>query len=145
MFDTETAAILGGLAGLILTIILYIKILPKKLDGTFTNSKAQWLHNFFHFKKLYLEEIIRFTYVLSTVTCVCVGACLVLGYQEVWGWRTTTRESTALIGIIVMVVGPIALRLTYEGIMMLILLVKNTMEINNKLPDATKATETTEN
>ena len=143
MFDTETAAILGGLAGLILTIILYIKILPKKLDGTFTNSKAQWLHNFFHFKKLYLEEIIRFTYVLSTVTCVCVGACLVLGYQEVWGWRTTTRESTALIGIIVMVVGPIALRLTYEGIMMLILLVKNTMEINNKLPNPNK--ENTEN
>ena len=145
MFTMDTAAILGGLAGLILTIVLYIKVLPKKLDGTFANSKAQWLHNFFHFKKLYLEEIIRFTYVLSTVTCVCVGACLVLGYQEVWAWRTTTRESTALIGFLVMIIGPIALRLAYEGIMMLILLVKNTMEINNKLSAPKEASTPEEN
>ena len=145
MFNMQTAAILGCLAGLILTIILYIKILPKKLDGTFSNSKAQWLHNFFRFKKLYIEEVLRFFYVLATVVCVCVGVFLLLGYYEIFqGFNYNTqeayyeRESTAVVGLILVILGPIVLRLVFEGIMMFILLVKNTMEINNKLPNPNK-------
>ena len=36
-------------------------------------------------------------------------------------------------GVAIMVIAPIAIRLTYEGIMMFILLVKNVTEINNKI------------
>ena len=34
-----------------------------------------------------------------------------------------------------MIGGPIVLRLAYEGMMLLVLLLKNTMQINNKLKD----------
>ena len=36
-------------------------------------------------------------------------------------------------GVLRMVLGPVMLRLSYEGIMMFLLLVKNTAEINQKL------------
>ena len=65
---------------------------------------------------------------------------LLLGYTESYHYSYysggyTTRESTFLYCLAVLVGGPIALRLTYEGLMMLILAVKNIMDINNKLPN----------
>ena len=58
-----------------------------------------------------------------------------LGYQEYWGYYATRKESTFLIGLAVLVGGPVSLRLAYEMLMMLILAVKNIMDINNKLPN----------
>ena len=131
----EACYSLGAIAAVIVTILLYVKVLPRKLDGTFSNNFVQFLHDFFHFKKLYLEEVLKFFFVLATVACVCIGAFLMLGYQEYWGYYATRKESTFLIGLAVLVGGPVSLRLAYEMLMMLILAVKNIMDINNKLPN----------
>ena len=135
MFNTEVALALGSIAGVVLTILLYIKVLPRKNDGTFDKPIVQFLHDFFHFKKLYLEEVLKFVYVLATVATVCVGAFLLLGYQESWSYYGgSSKESTFLYGLAMIVGGPISLRLGYEVVMMFILLVKNTIDINTKLP-----------
>ena len=42
-------------------------------------------------------------------------------------------SSLALPGLLLLVVGPVVVRLVYEGTMMFIILVKNTMQINNRL------------
>ena len=55
-----------------------------------------------------------------------------------------TTFATFFGGIAVAIVGPIVLRLAYEGIMMFILLVKNVIEINNKMKDDKKEEVTTE-
>lgn len=146
MFEMDVAAGLGAVAGLVLTILLYIKVMPKKMDGNFANKKLQLLHDFFHFKKLYLEEVLRFSYVLATVSTVCIGALTMLSYTETYSFSyysgaTTHKESNFLAGLLIVVLGPIALRLAYEGLMMFILLVKNTIEINNKLGAPKKAEE----
>ena len=133
MFETPVALALGSIAALALTIFLYVKVLPPKLDGTFNNKYLQFLFDFFHFKKLYLEEVLKFVFTLATVACITIGAFMLLGYEEYYGYYSNRRESTFLYGICLMVGGPISLRLVYEGLMMFILLVKNTMEINNKL------------
>ena len=135
MYPFEAALVLGGVATIVAIILLYVKVMPKKFDGTFKEEILQKLHDFFHFKKLYLEEVLKFIYVLATVATVCAGAFMLLAYYEDFNWYTFTSEkqSTFLYGLALIVAGPIALRLSYEVFMMFILLVKNTIEINNKL------------
>ena len=139
MFSYEVALALGSIAAVVVTVLLYIKVLPRKLDGTFENPWFQRLHDFFHFKKLYLEEVLKFLYVLATVSSVCIGVFMLLGYYESYSWSYyggghTTKESLFLYGLLMIVGGPVSIRLAYEVIMMFILLVKNTIEINNKMP-----------
>lgn len=141
MFSVDIALVLGSIAAIVLTILLYIKVMPRKLDGTFEKPFFQKLHDFFHFKKLYLEEVLKFFYVLATVTVVCMGVFMMLSYYETYSWSyygggRTEKESLFLYGLLTVVTGPIALRLVYEVSMMFILLVKNTIEINNKMPKA---------
>lgn len=140
MFNTSVAMILGGIAALVLTIWLYVKVMPRQLDGSFDNPWWQRLHDFFHFKKLYLEEVLKFVYVLATIACVCAGIFMLVAYEEVYRYSYYSgsrieKESTFLYGLCLIIAGPISLRLAYEVIMMFILLVKNTIEINNKLPE----------
>lgn len=139
MFSYEVGLTLGSIAALALTILLYIKVMPRKLDGTFDNPWLQRLHDFFHFKKLYLEEVLKFLYVLATVATVCVGVFMLLSYYESWSWSYyggghTTKESLFLYGLLMIVGGPISVRLAYEVLMMFILVVKNVIDINNKMP-----------
>ena len=129
------ALIIGSILGLVATIVLYIKVLPRKLDGTFNNRFLQFLHNYFHFKKLYIEEILKFIFTLASVSCVLNGVMLMFSVSRSYNWYTGryTTQSNFLAGLLLLVLGPVALRLTYEGLMMAILLVKNVMDINNKL------------
>ena len=135
MFDSETSIILGCLAAIAATILLYIKVLPKKKDGRLGNGFFQFLHDFFHFKKLYLEEALKGVFTLATIACVSIGFFLLIGYEGYGRYK----DSTFLYGLFTMVCGPVALRLVYEGLMMFVLLVKNVLEINNKLSSADKA------
>ena len=52
-------------------------------------------------------------------------------YDE--GYYTTSTQWRGYIGFIVMILGPIIIRITYEFIMMQILLLKNVMDINKKV------------
>lgn len=137
MFSYTVALVLGCIAALAATVLLYIKVLPRKLDGSFNNKWLQFLHDFFHFKKLYLEEVLKGIFVLATVACVCVGVFMLVSYNEIYHYSRYgsyyTKESMFLYGLLLIVGGPISLRLAYEGIMMFILLVKNVLEINGKL------------
>ena len=72
MFEMETGLVLAGIAAIIVTILLYVKVMPEANDGKL-GSTAQKIHDFFHFKKLYLEVVLKFIYVLATVTTICTG------------------------------------------------------------------------
>jgi hypothetical protein len=50
-----------------------------------------------------------------------------------YGYGYTTTTSTFGTGILIMILGPIAVRLTYELAIMFITLVQNVADINNKL------------
>lgn len=134
----EVSLVLGIISAIVLTVFLYIKVMPGKKDGTFNKGILQFLHNYFNFKKLYLEEVLKCVFSLATIACVTTGALLLISTEEVYHYSYYsgsyyTKESTFLYGLLVMVAGPIALRLVYEVMMMFILLVKNVMDINNKL------------
>lgn len=132
-------------------IFLYNKIIPKKYDGTFKNKYLQTLHDYFNFKKLYIESVLKFIFTLLTVAFVAAGIAGILSaffgifvnlsYVFQYGmsfWRVITNFFMSFIGsLFTMIIGPVCVRLVYEGVMLFILLVNNVIEINNK----TKATK----
>lgn len=130
-FDLDSAAktaagmgiglILAVIATIVLVILIYVMILPKSKDGKL-NGFFQWVHDFFHMKKLYIESVLRFFYILGTIFWLCVGFFFMF-----------VAKPVILLGLAIMVGSFIINRLLFEFNMLLILLVKNTMEINNRL------------
>ena len=53
------AATIGMIATVAAIVLLYVKVLPKKYDGKLDNKYLQWLHNYFNFKRLYIEDILK--------------------------------------------------------------------------------------
>ena len=128
-------------------VLLYLKVLPKKLDGTFSSKLLQFLHDYFNFKKLYIESVLKFIFALLTVLCIVGGVVGILssicGFfvgivdaMDYGSWYFEVVLKGTGVGILsslaVTAIGPVLIRLTYEFSMMFVLLVKNVIEINNK-------------
>ncbi len=130
----DTLIIIGILLAIAATIVLYIKVMPKKYDGKLENKFLQFLHDFFHFKTFYIEALTKFVFVLLTCACIFVGFLLLFGKIEYYGYfGATFEQSTFLYGLGLMILGPLVLRVTYEFVMMAILLVQNVISINRKM------------
>ena len=129
-FMTFVAAV----ATIILTILAYKRILPdEKRAGL--NKLGQFLHDVFNFKFLIIEKILQFLYVLSTIACVCFGISMLFGisiYHSSY-FNETYTQWYGIYGILIAVLGPIAVRLSFEVMMMGLLLIKNVIQINKKL------------
>lgn len=141
--------ILLGVAAVIAVMVLLCKnVLPASKDGTFTNKHLQAIHDYFNFKKLYIESVLKFVFTLATVICVVAGVVGLLmavfnllgGFVHLFDYGSgyfSYLMGSFVVSVLgsaaVAVLGPVVLRLAYEGTMMLILLVKNVIEINNKL------------
>ena len=153
MYSYPSVFAFSGLAvfiAVVLTIavmvLLYLKVIPKKLDGTFSNKFMQMIHDYFNFKKLFLESVLKFLFTLLTVVCVAIGVAMIattflgvfrnlfyiIRYDMPFAYLASSFFSGIFGGLATLVVGPTLVRISYEGIMMFILLVKNVIEINNK-------------
>ena len=103
-------AIIGG-------IVAYILFINKnnKLDNKF----LVWLRDFLSFKKLLLETILKVTYVILAIFI--------------------TLTSFNMIGVnffgflLYLIIGNVVLRIIYESSLMLLMIWKNTSEINKKM------------
>lgn len=127
--------ILGTLAAIAVTVLLYIFVLPEKKKEKLPKV-VKIIHDIFSFKELYLEKIFRALYVFSTVACITIGACMFLGIEIYSSSYGTYTDWYGGYGILLMLAGPVALRISFEAVMMFILLVKNVIQINNKLKAA---------
>ena len=131
--------VLGIIFAVALTVLAYIFIMPAKRANRTRNAFVKFIHNYFQFKKLYLEEVLKALFTLATIACITCGTLLLISVERYYNYSYYsggyyTNRSTFVEGLCVLVLGPIVLRLLYEGIMMFVLLVKNTIEINNKMP-----------
>ena len=124
--------IIAAVLTLVATVLLYIFVLPEKKRDSLPKI-GQIVHDILHFKSLFIEKIIRFFYVLTTVWCVLTGFFMLFGISSYESYYYSRTEWYGGYGILLMILGPIALRIIFETIMMGILLVKNVMQINNKL------------
>lgn len=121
-----------GIAAVVLalaaTILLYVFVFPKSRANTLPKFFV-FVRDFFGLKYLIIEKIAKFLYVFESLLIILLGFFMLFN-----GW-------TALYAPFVMVLGPVVVRLIYELFMMIVLLVKNVMEINSKIKgDSTGAT-----
>ena len=120
LFSAMPWQMIAGLCvALVCAVLLYVLVFPKKYENSLPKF-FKVLRDFFDVRYLLIETIAKFIYVFLTLATIFVGFFLLFG-------------ETAGVGLAFMILGPIAHRLVYELFMMLILLVKNVMDINRTL------------
>lgn len=129
--------VVGALGAIALTVLTLVFIIPEKKRAGL-NKVFAWLHDVLNFKTLFIEKILKALYALCTFACIAIGACWMFGIEiyRYSGYNDYYADEFNWMGgwgILLMILGPIAVRIAYEIIMMFILLVKNTIEINNKM------------
>ena len=103
-------AIIGG-------ILVYVLFLNK--NEKINNKFLIWLKDFLSFKTLLLETILKVTYVILAIFITLTSFNLI---------------GTSFVGFLLyLILGNIILRIAYEGSLMIIMIWKNTKEINKKM------------
>jgi len=113
-------AIASLVLALAATILLYIFVFPRSKAGTLPKFFV-FVRDFFDMKYLIIEKIAKYLYVFATLLIILEGFFMLFS------------SFTVLYAPFVIVLGPVFIRLFYELFMMIVLLVKNVMEINSKL------------
>lgn len=116
------------------TVLAFIFVVPEKRREKL-NAFGKFLHDLCTFKFLVVEKILQALYIFSTAFIVLYGVLQLFNVQRDY-WTGASRWMGGT-GLLCIIVGPIAVRLSYELMMMAILLVKNVISINRKLADET--------
>ena len=127
--------ILAAVLAITATVLALIFIAPEKKRERL-NGFGKFIHDTINFKYLIVEKILQVLYILCTAYVIMLGFFMLFyvqpGYNYGWGYSRPSQWYGGF-GLVLMIVGPIAVRLAYEGLMMAFLLVKNVIQINSKL------------
>ena len=129
-FFTGNVAVSGALSvvatilAIVVTVLAFIFIVPEKRREKL-NAFGKFLHDTCNFKYLVVEKILQALYIFATAVVILNGFFML--FTVVFG------QWLGGYGILVMILGPIVIRLVYELLMMVIILIKNVISINNKL------------
>lgn len=113
------ALIIGIVVAVIATVCSYIFIIPEEKRENLPGF-LQFVHDLFNFRAMLIESIARVLYIFCTFGSIAAGFLLLFG-------------STFWVGLIVMIIGPLVLRMVYELIMLFVLMVQNTISLNRKI------------
>ena len=102
-----------GIVGAILGYVLFLK--PEK---TYPNKFVNWARKFLNFDEMLIEIILKVSYMFLAIY-ITLSSFDLIRYDF-------------LVFVLTLVLGNIALRVAYEGMMLLIGIWKNTKEINAK-------------
>jgi hypothetical protein len=106
------------IAAIIVGCVLYVLFVRGDRNEKLTGNKAKF-YNFLNFNKFYAEEIFKFFYIVSAAIFTFVGiVMLFVNFAS---------------GIILLVIGNIALRVSYELLMMFIILCRRTASVDKRL------------
>lgn len=103
-------AVIGG----ILLYFLFIK------DKKSTNNKyLNWIKEFFNFQKMLIEDLLKVSYLVLAIFITLYSFVFI--------------ASNFIAFILMLTLGNVILRVVYEGCLVLLMIWKNTTEINKKL------------
>ena len=122
-------SIIGGILAVVATVLAYVFIVPESRREKL-NAFGKFLHDTFNFKHLIVEKILQALYIFFTADLIILGFFMLFAAPEDFFGH---RHWLGGYGILIMILGPILIRLIYELLMMAILLLKNVISINNKL------------
>lgn len=130
----EIAPIIAGVLGLVATVLAFIFIVPEKKRANL-NKFGKFLHDTLNFKYLIVEKILQAVYIFATAATILIGFFMLFyvepGYSGYYYYSSPTWYGGY--GLLVMILGPIAVRIAYEFLMMFFLLIKNVIQINKKM------------
>ena len=130
-YQNYAAGVIGILVlAVALTALLVVLVLPKEKDGHLP-SVFQMLYDLFSPKTLVMEKLLQILYVF--LTCLAVLYGIVVFFSGFF----SGFQNLAL-GLVILAVGPILLRVGYELILLLVMQVKTTREIHQKLTQMTE-------
>lgn len=121
--------VLAAMTAIAATVLFYIFIQPEKKAAKMPKF-IRIIRDILDMKDLYLEYALKALYVCGTIFCVVGGIYMFLGFGP--NYYGGIRWYGGY-GLLLMLLGPVVLRLVYELILMFVLLVKNTMQINKKM------------
>ena len=131
-YQNYAAGVIGILVlAVALTALLVVLVLPKEKDGHLP-SVFQMLYDLFSPKTLVMEKLLQILYVF--LTCLAVLYGIVVFFSGFF----SGFQNLAL-GLVILAVGPILLRVGYELILLLVMQVKTTREIHQKLTQMLKS------
>lgn len=110
------SAVLGFVGG----IVLYFTFLNKSNENRFRGFWG-WVYDFLSFKKMLIENLLRISYLILTVTVTL----------------TSFFAGNFLLTILSLLVGNLIVRLVYEFSLIMLIMCRNTTEINKKLSNST--------
>lgn len=113
------------LASTVIALVLCIFFLPERKRAGLS-KKMQAIHDFLNFKVFIIEKIFQFLYIASSLLMFFTGIYVFIEGAER--------------GLLIAILGPVVIRLMYEGIMLVFVLVKNVVQINKKMPEKTDGT-----
>ena len=116
MIISAVLAVIGGIA-------LYFTVFTKANENKFTRF-MKLLYDFVTFKKMILESLLRVLYLIIAIYLTLSSFALI---------------STSFISFLCMlVIGNLMARITFEFLLVLLTICKNTTEINSKMKSETK-------
>jgi len=104
-------AIVGGL-------VLYFTFLSKKNEGKYAGFLA-WMYDFLSFKKMVIENILKVVYLMLAI------------FITLSSFSFISSSFLAFIGYLV--IGNLVARIMYELFLVVLIICRNTTEINKKL------------
>ena len=109
-------AVVGG-------IVLYFTFLSKKNEGKFAGFLG-WMYDFLTFKKMVIENILKVCYLIVAIFITLASFALI---------------SVNFVSFLLMlVIGNLAARIMYELFLVVLVICRNTTEINKKLGASAK-------
>lgn len=118
MADASVWMIVSIILAIVGGILIYFLFLSKKNEGKF-NGFVGWLYDFLSFKKMFMESLLKITYLIVALYITLSSFALI---------------GTSFIGFLAMlIIGNVVARLVYEFSLLLLVICRNTTEINKKL------------
>ncbi len=126
----EAISVLAVVLAIVATVLAFVVVLSKKGRES-QNPFMKFLVNVCDFRSLIIEKILKALYIFSTSFIILKG---VLGIFDFGSYNYGLNLITS---ILTAVLGPIFIRIVYELLMLTVILVKNVIQINNKLSKLT--------
>lgn len=114
----STWLVVSAVLALIGGIVFYILFVSTKNNGQYKGF-VSWLHKFLNFKKLFINVVLKVLYMVTAIFITLSSFSFI-------------RVSVASF-FLWLILGNIVARISYEFILMLLTIVTNTTEINDKL------------
>ncbi|MCR4705876.1 MAG: zinc ribbon domain-containing protein [Lachnospiraceae bacterium] len=117
------AGIIGAILFILVlaaTIAIHIFVLPESKYDSLPPA-LQHIHNFLNMKVLWVDLIMRFLYIFGTIAIIPYSIYMMF-------------KASFISGLLTLIFTPVVLRITYELLMMTVMIARNVIELNRKTP-----------